>query len=132
MFYYKIYVTMTKGLCVLGNIKATALPLLWGSLLAGLWFLHMLAMLKHLCCCFNLYFILRFQLGNQQHNSSGSSSSKGNIFCLSGEFWAGTEEVTHPHLQPRDLWRFISHLLLLQTNIFFRYFEIKGTDQSNT
>lgn len=58
MFYYKTYVTMTTGPCVLGNINSTALPLFWGSLLAGIRFLHMLAILL---LGFHLYFILRFQ-----------------------------------------------------------------------
>lgn len=67
MFYYKTYVTMTKGACVLNNINSTPLPLFWGSLLAGLWFLHMLAIpLLGVFIC-TLFYIFSFEINSTTH-----------------------------------------------------------------
>lgn len=79
---------MTEGPCVLSNINSTALilPLFWGF--SSGWARVSPHAVNTSLGCFNLYFILRFQFGIQQHGSSGKSFSKGNIFRVSGGFWA--------------------------------------------
>lgn len=100
MFYCKTYVTMTKGLCVLSNVTATALtlPLFWGSLLAGLWFLHMPAMplLDVLIC--TLFYIFSLEINSTTYEVTPFPKVTFSVCLVSfGLFLVGTPRGTHIH-----------------------------------
>lgn len=101
MFYYKTYVAMTKGLHVLSkNINATALtlPLFWGSLLVGLWFLHMLAisLLGVLIC--TLFYVFSLEVNSTTHQVTPFPKVTFSVCLLSfGLSLAGTLRRSHIH-----------------------------------
>lgn len=113
---------MTKGLHVLSkNINATALtlPLFWGPLLVGLWFLHMLAipLLGVLIC--TLFYVFSLEVNSTTHQVTPFPKVTFSVCLLS---FGLSLEVTHPYLQPRYLWRFVSHAAPLRNRCFLQIF----------